>query len=104
MVIDNSFDIYGKERFVFTTKIKNHHNHILQPQPVVAGQPQVLPTRPLPTTTPLVTIGQEEEVELLPHTTLLPPISVIETTLPPLVDEAGDNLVISMFSNIVFKG
>ena len=103
-VIDNSFDIYGKKRFVFTTKIKNHHNHILQPQPVVAGQPQVLPTRPLPTTTPLVTIGQEEEVELLPHTTLLPPISVIETTLPPLVDEAGDNLVISMFSNIVFKG
>ena len=104
MVIDNSFDIYGKKRFVFTTKIKNHHNHILQPQPAVAGQPQVLPTRPLPTTTPLVTIGQEEEVELLPHTTLLPAISVIETTLPPLVDVAGDNLVISMFSNIVFKG
>lgn len=92
MIIDNSFDVYGKKRFVFTTQMKNHHN--LQP-PVVAGQSQVLPTAPLPTTTPLVTIGREEEVELLPHTTLLPPIAIVETTLPPLVDEAGDNLVIS---------
>lgn len=95
MIIDNSFDIYGKKRFVFTTQIKNHHKHLLPPT-VVAGQPQVLPTRPLLTTTPLVTAGQEEEVELLPHTTLIPPIAVVETTLPPLVDEAGDNLVISM--------
>ena len=92
MIIDNSFDIDGKRRFVFTSQIKyNRDKHLLPNDAQLQHQDLLLPTT-TPITTP-ITIGMEE-LEL-PQTTLLPTtINELETTLPPLVNEA-DNLVIS---------